>query len=550
MDYRQKLSELGITLDNSGKQICPQCSESRKNKSDKCLTVSYERDAVLYYCHHCGWTGSVFYKEGESHKQYNRPTSLKTKNNKKPLIDYFAKRHISEETLNKYNISLGENNEIIFPYYKNGILVNIKTRTNLGDGKKTFTQTKDAEKTFFGIDFVKDEKSLIIVEGEVDVLSFAEQGINAVSVPQGGSDKKLECLSNCSNEFLEKFETYIIATDNDTVGKGLKENLISRFPKDKCKVVNWGRYKDANEALIAGEDLHEYINEAKYLETDGIGSFDDSNIWDKLYMELFQKDENFYKTGWRQFDELAKIRLGYLMVVSGYPSRGKSYFVNNMLVNLSRQYGINHLIASFEDTLGSLYTTLFQIYEGQTINKIKFDMGEAALEKVLCSKEHEFISEHFKFFENDRTWNIDEIIKRTEVEHIKHDIKVLVIDPYNRLQNEYRDREDKYIGSILAKLCTLAKRLNILVIFVAHPKKPAPGEANNPPNLYDISGSGDWYNMSDYGIIVHRKRKEDGKLEDIVQVDIQKIKNFSLGDPKGGCITLRFDKPTMNIVDF
>ena len=550
MDYRQKLSELGITLDNSGKQICPQCSESRKNKSDKCLSVSYEKDAVLYYCHHCGWTGSVFYKEGESRKQYNRPTSLKTKNNKKPLIDYFAKRHISEETLNKYNIGLGENNEIIFPYYKNGILVNVKTRTNLEDGKKTFTQTKDAEKTFFGIDFVKDEKSLIIVEGEVDVLSFAEQGINVVSVPQGGSDKKLECLSNCSNEFLEKFETYIIATDNDTVGKGLKENLISRFPKDKCKIVNWGRYKDANEALIAGEDLHEYINEAKYLETDGIGSFDDSNIWDKLYMELFQKDENFYKTGWKQFDELAKIRLGYLMVVSGYPSRGKSYFVNNMLVNLSRQYGINHLIASFEDTLGSLYTTLFQIYEGQTINKIKFDMGEAALEKVLCSKEHEFISEHFKFFENDRTWSIDEIIKRAEVEHIKHDIKVLVIDPYNRLQNEYRDREDKYIGSILAKLCTLAKRLNILVIFVAHPKKPAPGEANNPPNLYDISGSGDWYNMSDYGIIVHRKRKEDGKLEDIVQVDIQKIKNFSLGDPKGGCITLMFDKPTMNIVDF
>lgn len=550
MEYRQKLNELGITLDNSGKQICPQCSENRKNKSDKCLSVSYEKDAVLYYCHHCGWTGSVFYKEGESHKQYNRPTNLKTKNNKKLLIDYFAKRHISEETLNKYNVGLGENNEIIFPYYKNGILVNVKTRTNLGDGKKTFTQTKDAEKTFFGIDFVKDEKSLIIVEGEVDVLSFAEQGINTVSVPQGGSDKKLECLSNCSNEFLEKFETYIIATDNDTVGKGLKENLISRFPKDKCKIVNWGRYKDANEALIAGEDLHEYINEAKYLETDGIGSFDDSNIWDKLYMELFQKDENFYKTGWKQFDELAKIRLGYLMVVSGYPSRGKSYFVNNMLVNLSRQYGINHLIASFEDTLGSLYTTLFQIYEGQTINKIKFDMGEAALEKVLCSKEHEFISEHFKFFENDRTWSIDEIIKRAEVEHIKHDIKVLVIDPYNRLQNEYRDREDKYIGSILAKLCTLAKRLNILVIFVAHPKKPAPGEANNPPNLYDISGSGDWYNMSDYGIIVHRKRKEDGKLEDIVQVDIQKIKNFSLGDPKGGCITLRFDKPTMNIVDF
>ena len=150
-------------------------------------------------------------------------------------------------------------------------------------------------------------------------------------------------------------------------------------------------------------------------------------------------------------------------------------------------------------------------------------------------------------FENDRLWDIDSIISRTEIEYIKNGIKVLVIDPYNRLKNDYNEREDKYIGGILAKLCMLAKRLNILVIFVAHPKKPEKGEANTPPNLYSVSGSGDWYNMTDYGIIVHRDRNEEGKLEDIVKIDVQKIKNFSLGDPKGGIITLKFNKENMNI---
>ena len=77
-DYRQKLNEIGITLDKTGKQTCPQCSEKRKNKSDKCLTVSFERDAILYYCHHCGWTGSVFYEENKYHKQYNRPANFKS----------------------------------------------------------------------------------------------------------------------------------------------------------------------------------------------------------------------------------------------------------------------------------------------------------------------------------------------------------------------------------------------------------------------------------------------------------------------------------------
>lgn len=537
-EFYNKLSEIGITLQKSGKQICPQCSANRKNKTDKCLSVSYEQDAVVYYCHHCGWTGHIFYEENKHTKQYNRPTNFKTKENNDSLIKYFAKRGISKETLDKYKVSLSENDEIIFPYYKNGILVNLKTRKNLGDGKKTFIQTKDCEKTFFGMDLVKEEKNLIIVEGEVDVLSLAEQDIYAVSVPQGGSDTKLECLTNCSDKFLQSFENYIIATDNDEVGNKLKENLINRFPNDKCKIVSWGQYKDANEALVAGEDLHKYIDNAKYVKTDGIISF--NNVWDELYNELFANDDNFYKTGWQKFDELVKIRTGYLMIVSGYPSRGKSTFVDNLLVNLSKRYPdiMKHLIASFENTKGSYYKSIYEMFVQNSLWNIKNEYRENALEKVLGSNEYEFINDHFIMFDNDRMWNIDEICKRTEIEVMKHGIKTLVIDPYNRLNNDYKDREDKYIGSILAKLCMLAKRLNILVIFVAHPKKP---DGEKIPDMYSISGSGDWYNMADYGIIVHRERGIDGKLENTPEIMIGKVKNFSLGNPSGGSIRLFYN---------
>ena len=105
-------------------------------------------------------------------------------------------------------------------------------------------------------------------------------------------------------------------------------------------------------------------------------------------------------------------------------------------------------------------------------------------------------------------------------------------------KNDYKDREDKYVGSILAKLCMLSKRLDILVIFVAHPKKPDQEKAPMP-TMYSISGSGDWYNMADYGIIVHRDRGMDGKLLNSPTVGIAKVKNFSLGNPSGGTITLK-----------
>ncbi|MBQ3946386.1 MAG: toprim domain-containing protein [Alphaproteobacteria bacterium] len=534
-----RLLELGITLEKSGKQICPQCSASRKNKSDRCLSVSFEQDAVLYYCHHCGWTGAVPYEESKYKKKYNRPAGFKTKEDKTKLIEYFKKRGISAETLEKYNISTDDENHIIFPYYKNGILVNVKTRTNLGNGKKTFNQTKDAEKTFFGMDFVKGLKDLIIVEGEMDVLALAEQGIYAVSVPQGGSDTKLECLANCSNEFLKSFENYIIAVDNDEVGSKLKEHLLNRVPKDKCKIVQWGQYKDANEALIGGADLHNYIDKAEYVQTDGLIDFEKS--WDELYMGLFEEDQNFYETGWADFDKLVKIRTGHLMIITGYPSRGKSTFVDNLLINLAKRYPdkMKHLIASFENTISGYYKTLYEMYTEQPFWHVTNEPKEQAMEKVLFGPDFEFISEHFKMFDNSRLWDIDKICERTEIEVMKHGIKTLVIDPYNRLDNKYTDREDKYVGSILAKLCMLAKKLDILVIFVAHPKKP---DTETMPSMYSISGSGDWYNMADYGIIVHRER--DAVTRELLnqpQICVAKIKNFSLGNPSGGTITLNYN---------
>ena len=533
MNYRHELQRLGITLDSSGKQTCPECSNSRHDKSDKCLSVTYGQEGVLYNCHHCGWHGVVFYntyKTADKSKVYTRPSKPNKSSNDLWLYSYFSNRKISAGILKKYYISANENNEIQSPYYKNGELVNIKYRTNLDNGKKTFRQEKDAEKTFYGMDLVDKTKPLIIVEGEMDVLALAEQGIYAVSVPQGGSDKKLECIENCF-DFIDQFDGYIIAVDNDTVGDTLKNNLLSRLNKDKCSIVNWGKYKDANEALIAGENLQEFIDKASLINPDGVVSYIDK--FDSIYKSIFEEDKEFYSTGWRKLDRLVKIRLGYLMVVTGYPSRGKSTFVNNLLINLTKKYGFKHLIASFESTPESSYIELLEMYKQKPLSILK-------LNKEEIFDDFETISEHFIRLDTGRQWTIDEIVDKTEMMVKRHGIQTLVIDPYNRLKNEFKDREDKYIGQILSKLCMLSKKLGILIIFVAHPKKPDDDEA---PTMYAISGSGDWYNMADYGIIVHRERDENTKeLKNEPQIIVAKIKNFSLGNPSGGVATLEYNK--------
>ena len=533
MEYRDKLRELGITLTKSGKQTCPQCSHTRKNKSDPCLSVTYSDEAVLYKCHNCDWAGAVYYRNKfeQVKKTYKRPEPPKVVEVLDPIYKYFKKRGISQKTVDMYGISYNDKKEIVIPYYKNGELVNVKYRKNLGNGKKTFTQEKDSEKTLFGMDLVRNTDTLIWVEGEMDVLALAEQGIASVSIPQGASEKKLECIENCF-EFIQQFTTHIIAVDNDAAGDGLKENLLTRLGKEKCKTVNWKQYKDANEALIGGENLAEFINKAEDIAPDGILTFYDA--FDEIYKYNFEKDVNYYQTGWLKFDNLVRIRTGYMMIVTGYPSRGKSTFVDNLLMILSKRYGMKHLIATFESIIPTHFNTLLEMYTETAFYKYLREHDNNCFGEPF-----EFIGNHFYRFDIDKLWTVDEIIERTELAVRKYGVKTLVIDPYNRLNNKIlNNREDLYVGSILAKLSMLAKRLDILVIFVAHPKKP---DGEKCPNMYSISGSGDWYNMADYGIIIHRDRNQEGKLSNLPMVFVEKVKNGFLGSPSGGEFTLRYD---------
>ena len=268
-----------------------------------------------------------------------------------------------------------------------------------------------------------------------------------------------------------------------------------------------------------------------YEYKEGIITF--SDCFDDIYRQNYETDDSYYLTEWQAFNRLVKIRTGYIMVVSGYPSRGKSTFVDNLLVNLSKKYDMKHLIASFETDNATHYNTLAEMYAQKTAYELK-------KQDELFKTNFDFVENHFIKLDNKRQWTIDDICKRAEYAKEKYGIKTLVIDPYNKLKRDFRDREDLFVGRILSQLCSLAKRLDILVIFVAHPKKP---DDEIMPNMYSISGSSDWYNMTDYGIIVHRSiDPETKKLDNMPKISVQKVKNFFLGNPAGGEIQLIYSK--------
>jgi twinkle protein len=123
-------------------------------------------------------------------------------------------------------------------------------------------------------------------------------------------------------------------------------------------------------------------------------------------------------------------------------------------------------------------------------------------------------------------------------------VKVVVIDPYNKLDHQYSDSETQYISRFLDKLINFAKFHDVLVFLVAHPRKMDKDGENKTrvPSLYDISGSANFYNKTDYGIIVHRDTDGNNTMVDKVRVYFSKIKFKHLG--KQGMAQLMYDKET------
>lgn len=163
-------------------------------------------------------------------------------------IKYLASRCIGTKYLKKI-ARLGKNNTMMIPLTNGKKVVGIKYRTL---DKKIFSERDSQSDYLMNWQLVKDFKYIVIVEGEIDLLSALEVGfLNVVSLPFGAGN--LKAIEN-QKDWLSKFEKIIIATDNDTQGKKSKDEIIKILSnvKEKLYEVDMGEFKDFNEVLISG----------------------------------------------------------------------------------------------------------------------------------------------------------------------------------------------------------------------------------------------------------------------------------------------------------
>ena len=540
----EALAEHGISLRdyNVGdkKTTCPQCSHTRKNKKDQCLSITLETDGgAVWKCHHCEWSGAI---AGDNYRRDVARTQEINRNNivkvfKKPeppkqtvvsdgVKTWFAKRNITEGTIEDYGcyraeVSFGSAPEpcIAFPYFEDGVLVNVKYRTQ----DKRFRQEGGTKRTLFGIDKVKQyweqtsEKVVVFVEGEMDVLALWESGINyATTLPDGApkqakfdpNDKRFEALQNC--EWLDDAEKVIIATDGDEAGKALALELVHRFGKDRCWTVAWSNLgdvecKDANETLMAhgSEVVAECISNATPHPIDGLYTVSDyKNEVLNIYHGNIQKPVS---TGFANLDDIYKVMPSTFCLVTGIPNHGKSNFIDQLAVNLMYKEGWKFAIFSPEHSSANHIRRF-----AEKVVKKPFDVGpNPRMSEDDVVQAMEFLDNKVHFIEtNDSVPTIDWLLGKARAACLRHGVKGIIIDPYNEIDasRDGNKREDEHIRDLISKCKSFCRKHDIVMWMVAHPAKmqrQADG-AYPPPSLYDVSGSAHWNNMCDVGLVVHR----------------------------------------------
>lgn len=227
-------------------------------------------------------------------------------------------------------------------------------------------------------------------------------------------------------------------------------------------------------------------------------------------------------TGYPSLDPFLSLSKGYMSIVSGIPSMGKSEFVDALALNTAVQHGWRWCFFSPENyPLEEHIAKLAEKYIGKRIDHFTVSDRNDALD---------FIDTHFIWLypEEDKLW-LENLLQLVEQVHqTEGALDAFCFDPWNEIiHNNSGLRDDQYLAGALRIVRKFARKNDLHAVIVAHPNRTEKDDKGQfkPPSLYDLNGGAMWRNKADYGYVIHRHNMS---LNEIT-LYIQKIKYKWMG---------------------
>ena len=235
-------------------------------------------------------------------------------------------------------------------------------------------------------------------------------------------------------------------------------------------------------------------------------------------------------------DELFRLDRGRVITITGVPNYGKSEFVDFLTTTYNKLYGMKTLYFSPENQPLSFH--MAKLVSKYTNKKLK-DASEIEVNNTAS-----YICDNHYFCNYQIVSKLSQIMDVAETAIKEKGVSIIVLDAYNKIEAEKPKEltETEFVGKVMDILCHFAIQFNVMVILVAHPRKMDYNHSSQSyycPKAYDINGSANFYNKSDFVLTVHRDFDRD---ETIIKCDKVKFKNYG----KIGECRLKYDVDSGN----
>ena len=422
---------------------------------------------------------------------------------KDPAIEYMKSRSISKEICEKYHITVSKDSDniLVFPFYDNkDDLIFIKYRKTDYDPEKDKNKEwcfTGAKPILFGMDQCNIEnKTLIMTEGQIDSLSVAEVGIeNAVSVPTGKNG--FTWVPYCW-DWLQNFDTLIIFGDKEGDNITLLDDMASRFNGlvKHVRLEDYKDCKDANDILrkYGAEQVKACINNAIPVEIKEI-----KDILDVKKVNLADLEK--FNTGIQKLNKIiGGFYMGQVILMTGEKGKGKSTLVS--------QFGTMAIKAGYNTFFysGELMDWYFrnwldlQIAGDRHINKIRNPYGDYdySVDGNIYPNIESWYGGRVKIYDNSiiEEDEHDDLLTTVEKAITRYSCRVIFIDNLmTAMEDNISADLNRQQTAFVRKLTRIAKRFNVLIFLVAHPKKNQSGKFNFTND--DVAGSSNITNLVD-----------------------------------------------------
>lgn len=435
-------------------QPCPHCGSSD--------AYSYNTEKNVYRCFSCGASGVLNKtqtkkeEEGLSLEPYI-PNSYR--GIQKKIIEgtgtYFTK-HNNEETAHWS--------------YPNGVKHKNVTRSEKG-GKKSITVSGKLDK-FFGQEDYNGGRNITITEGEEDRLSVLQMMGDwpCVSVP--GATPSKEFWTN-AQKYLGNFEKIVLSVDNDEPGDNLAEKIYRMFP-GKTYRVNHGKYKDANDFLLAGDTKaykESWWNAQKIKPSNILNTAQD-------YLDLFDKTPSYeyFKTDIPELDKkMLGIHKGALTLILAETGIGKTEVFRYLEWKCLSE--TNYSIATCHGEETPLRSLLGLVSYDLQANVTRKDLIEQGGYEQQVKDSIKKIGDNGKLYQfsiavGDGKDEIDEIVSQVRFLRTAMDVDYIFMEPIQDFVSAVStsDKESK-LTDLVNKLKRLAAEINVGIVIIAHANK-------------------------------------------------------------------------------